>query len=50
MKPLALIRNDVVGSLLRPAFINLARTLYDDCLIYVASLRSVEVQAIAVAV
>jgi 5-methyltetrahydropteroyltriglutamate--homocysteine methyltransferase len=46
MKELATIRNDVVGSLLRPAHLKEARTRYDDGRISIEELRRIEDQCI----
>jgi 5-methyltetrahydropteroyltriglutamate--homocysteine methyltransferase len=49
MKELATIRNDVVGSLLRPAHLKEARTRYDDGRISIEELRRIEDQCIRAA-
>lgn len=50
MKELATIRNDVVGSLLRPAKLKEARVQYDEGKISVEELREIEDQCIRAAV
>jgi 5-methyltetrahydropteroyltriglutamate--homocysteine methyltransferase len=50
MKELATIRNDVVGSLLRPANLKEARTRYDDGRISLEELRRIEDRCIRAAV
>ena len=50
MKDLAQIRNDVIGSLLRPAKLKEARTLYDEEKISLSELRSIEDESIREAV
>jgi 5-methyltetrahydropteroyltriglutamate--homocysteine methyltransferase len=50
MKDLAIIRNDVVGSLLRPARLKEARVSYDDGKITLEQLRAVEDDGIRAAV
>jgi len=50
MKELATIRNDVVGSLLRPASLKEARTRFDDGRISIEELRRIEDQCIRAAV
>ncbi len=50
MKELAKIRNDVVGSLLRPAKLKDARNQYDDGKLTLEELRQIEDRAIRDAV
>ncbi|HSQ14345.1 MAG TPA: hypothetical protein VLM90_15045, partial [Candidatus Deferrimicrobium sp.] len=50
MKELAKIRNDVVGSLLRPAKLKDARNRYDDGKLTLEQLREIENEAIREAV
>ena len=50
MKELATVRNDVVGSLLRPAKLKAARRQYDEGALSLEQLRQIEDQAIGQAV
>ena len=50
MKDLAKIRNDVVGSLLRPARLKASRVSYDEGRITIEQLRAIEDEAIRLAV